>query len=159
MIDIWEIICGSKRDCPPWTKTCKFVITRRQADTSCKASSQSVLIQNYFLTICMLRFSWHSRQMPQIESAISSFSCYFLILSPFPLSRHVLILSPFHHSLPISSRSTQLNSTIFTCWSVLMFPDVSITICQHPGRCRPVPGSEFARMAAKQGGAQLNVWK
>ena len=44
-----------------------FIFVKIQADTSCKASSQAVLIQKYFLILRMLRFSRHSREMLYIE--------------------------------------------------------------------------------------------
>ena len=37
---------------------------QNQADTSCKAFTQAVLIQNYFLIMRMLRYSRHLREMP-----------------------------------------------------------------------------------------------
>ena len=58
-----EIICY-------WHLTCPFIqnntskYSASQADTSCGASSQPVLIQNYFLIMRMLRFLRHSWKMP-----------------------------------------------------------------------------------------------
>ena len=87
-----------------------------QGDTSCRASSQAVLIQNYFLinnayvkifaTLATNAVNWEEmrenqwkkrkwREREEMESEEISLCLHFLPLSPFPLSLHFLIISRF----------------------------------------------------------------
>ena len=114
-------------------------IVKMQAGTTCGASSQADLIQNYFLIARMLRFLYYSRQKVPYFNILRQKVTYFNVLwqkvtnfnvlqqkrgeyrdevlslreilslnlsvSSAPFPRHYLTLSPFPHSLSISSFS------------------------------------------------------
>ena len=73
--------------------------------TSCKGSSRSVLIQNYFLRMLRVLFRDTCDKCRKLSLwfphslYISSFSLHLLSLSPFPLSLHFLSLSMSSFSL------------------------------------------------------------
>ena len=109
----------------------------RSTQVVLKASLQAVLFQNYFLIMRMLRFSWHSQDMPYIERKWEKMKGkrgngekwrigegWNLSLSPLPPSLHFISLSPFPflHSPSISSFSPHFLAARLPGWRRLWQP-------------------------------------
>ena len=113
-----------------------------QAGTSCKGSLRSVLVQNYFLKICILIFCDTCNKCRQL-SLWFPLSLHFLSPCPHSLSNssispHFLIPFPFPHYLlcPHSLSISLFSPYLLTIWS----PDRQ-RLCQ--------PGSLYYRKSVE----------